>query len=580
MLALVYSAISAFAQSADRITDWSISGLRVPQNMPSRIIGLDQEGANSDGDIPNDQVLTTVFSTIDKTGAIIQFGEGTYLFEEPIVLPPNVLLRGESTTSTKLLFDLKEDSHLIVIKGGGTVGTQFGIKDVIKDSTFVAIDIDNNIAINDDIIITSEDSTLVTSSWGRHTTGQLLTINNTNPAKIKFDSPLRRSHDSGSNPVIQKIELIEGVGIESLQIQNVRQTQSQSSNIYFENAKNCWVKCVESHTTNYAHVEIRRGTNIEVSGSYFHDGFEYTAGGKAYGVMLHFTTGECLIVNNQFKNLRHSMILQAGANGNVVAYNYSIEPYWEEPGFPENSAGDIVLHGNYPYANLFEGNVAQNIVIDASHGINGPHNTFFRNRAELYGIFMDPIVISHGQNFIANEITSTTAQTGYYAIFGEGHFEQANNVLGNLIPPGGNNSTIPSSLFITDSSPSYYSATDSWPPIGYDNIVNIQKIKAQEQYQNGIHTDCELTEITTIVNTPMANNLSIFPNPTSGQLYMKGDLLSEIDYIQISNTLGQVVLVSQLQGNNIDLSHLEGGLYQLTFLSARGVLLNRKIMIQ
>ncbi len=41
---------------------------------------------------------------------------------------------------------------------------------------------------------------------------------------------------------------------------------------------------------------------------------------EAYGTMLHFTTGECLIENNIFEHLRHSTIVQAGANGNVFGY--------------------------------------------------------------------------------------------------------------------------------------------------------------------------------------------------------------------------------------------------------------------
>jgi hypothetical protein len=41
-----------------------------------------------------------------------------------------------------------------------------------------------------------------------------------------------------------------------------------------------------------------------------------------------------------------------------------------------------------PYANLFEGNIIQNYMIDHYWGPAGPYNTFFRNRTELYGIVM------------------------------------------------------------------------------------------------------------------------------------------------------------------------------------------------
>lgn len=95
-------------------------------------------------------------------------------------------------------------------------------------------------------------------------------------------------------------------------------------------------------------------------------------------------------------------------NGNVFAYNHSTAPFWSAFPLPTDAAGDAVLHGNYPYMNLFEGNVVQNVVIDDSHGINGPNNMFFRNRAELYGIFMGTTPPSDHQNFIGNQVTDTT----------------------------------------------------------------------------------------------------------------------------------------------------------------------------
>ncbi len=106
------------------------------------------------------------------------------------------------------------------------------------------------------------------------------------------------------------------------------------------------------------------------------------------------------------RNLRHAMMVKTGANGNVFSYNYSKNVRRSE--WPNNYGGDISLHGHYSYANLFEGNIVQNIMIDHYWGPSGPLNTFFRNRAELYGIIMtggDPTT-SDMQNFVGNEITN------------------------------------------------------------------------------------------------------------------------------------------------------------------------------
>jgi len=76
-------------------------------------------------------------------------------------------------------------------------------------------------------------------------------------------------------------------------------------------------------------------------------------------------------------------LVQHGANGNVFAYNFSFnaKSYAGEfigPIYYKNT--DISLHGHYPFSNLFEGNIAQYIYSDHSHGANGPYNTFLRNR--------------------------------------------------------------------------------------------------------------------------------------------------------------------------------------------------------
>jgi len=184
--------------------------------------------------------------------------------------------------------------------------------------------------------------------------------------------------------------------------------------------------------------------------------------------MVETTSSECKIENNIFKHLRHSMILQAGANGNVFTYNYSTDPYWETSYSPPNSAGDVVLHGNYPYRNLFEGNVVQNIVIDNSHGSNGPYNTFLRNRAALYGIFMSADN-SPSQNFLGNEIPLATPPYGLYLLQGVDHFEYGNNHRGVIIPSG--TQQFDDSSYAFKSKPAFL-LQSSWRGIGTPNAMN------------------------------------------------------------------------------------------------------------
>ena len=75
-------------------------------------------------------------------------------------------------------------------------------------------------------------------------------------------------------------------------------------------------------------MELCTSTNCEVSGSWLHHAFSYGGGGEGYGVLAYLTAGENLIVDNVFEHIRHAMIVQAGANGNMVAYNYSTDTHW------------------------------------------------------------------------------------------------------------------------------------------------------------------------------------------------------------------------------------------------------------
>jgi hypothetical protein len=70
------------------------------------------------------------------------------------------------------------------------------------------------------------------------------------------------------------------------------------------------------------------------------------------------------------------MIVSAGANTNVFAYNYSREVRWNE----NSMAPDICVHGNFPFANLFEHNVVMHIEADKNFIPHGPYHTFVRNR--------------------------------------------------------------------------------------------------------------------------------------------------------------------------------------------------------
>ena len=518
-LLLILFGLSSYCQTLtpSRAVNWKLAGYKGKHNSPAYVLNFLTNGGIADGVTPNDTALSDLINSINNDSSLIYFPNGSYFFKQPIKLSKKLILKGESADSTILLFNLSAEDHLIKITGNKTNTESLLLNDISKDSSLLHVLNPGLFANGDYIKITEDDSVLITSTWALNSTGQINRIDSISNNEFFLTSPLRRNFFLARNVKIAKMNPVEERGIENIKIIRLDTTVQQTSNIYINYGVNCYVKCIQSINCNYAHIAIDNSSNIEISGSYFQDAFNYGDGGKGYGVILEFSTGECLIKENIFNHLRHSMILQAGANGNVFGYNYSINPFWTGTIFPSNSAGDIVLHGNYPYCNLFEGNVNQNIVIDDSHGQNGMYNTFFRNRAELYGLYMNNTVPTSNQNFIGNEIPNTALFMGNYVLSGTGHFQFGNNIKGVIMPTGTNN--LPESSLYLDTIPVFYLQSFTWPPIGIPNLLNTFQNEAQQRNNLGLLTKCADSLSTVgMIESTASDQIEVFPNPTRSSI--------------------------------------------------------------
>lgn len=558
--ALFYPYLLAAQQSLDpqRATDWYTAGMQAPRIEPDLIINIFDQGGFNDGLSPNDLLVQELLANYASKPFVLYFPPGIYQFTQPLVLPAQCIIRGASADSSILVFDLLEPDHLIKVLGQTTRDTAYLQTDGIMQEDFVRINTSSQYQIGDYLKLIDQDSALITSSWAQYSTGQLLQITQIRGDSLYFDHPLRRDFLTDRDAHLIKFEPKTQVGIEQLQIKRLDATDRQTSNIYFKYAANCWVSCVQSLYCNFAHVELNHSTQIEISGSHFQEAHAYGGGGKAYGVMLHFASGNSLVQDNSFQKLRHSMILQAGANGNVLAYNYSTEPYWTEVNLPYNAAGDLVLHGNYPYANLFEGNVVQNIVVDHSHGFNGPFNTFFRNRAELYGIFMNQDPSSDWQNFLGNEVSNSALFLGNYLLAGEGLYEYANNVQGSLRPQA-NVDLMAKSLFLDDVSEQ---SNSSWALIGPPNDLNEHKIAAQIRFESQLTNACAEPNVSTAYQPILkgSDSFYLFSDQDQNRLEVHTD-----EPMGGNSTLSlysiQGALILQSQERSLEIGHLASGLY-------------------
>jgi hypothetical protein len=562
----------------ERMTNWSNAGAEETRLDPVTVNIMDY-GADSNGIQFCDNAMNEALSALIGEDAIIYIPSGTFLFSSRIDLPSNISIIGAGAEKTKLFFDLQNNDHLIYIQGNLSEDTFYIEGNIKRGDTEIIVDNAEGLSTNDCLYLIADDDHLISSGWAWHTTGQLVEIASIEGNRILLKSEIRRDYEGVFLPRIISIFPAKNIGIEKLSIQRKEDLRpDHKANIYIYGAKNCRVLNIESICGDFAHIDIRMSSNISVQCSYFHDALRYGSNGEGYGIMIHSASGECLIENNIFKHLRHSMILQSGANGNVFAYNYSSEPYWTGVFLPSDAAGDIVLHGNYPYCNLFEGNICQNINIDGSHGINGPYNTFFRNRAELYGICMSNVPPSNKQNFIGNEVPNQENTKGNYSLFGEEHFEFANRVKGMIFPAG--TDMLDDKSYYCSHIPSFYAYVAAWPPIGIPNKNKEYINEAQERFQKNETSLCGKDyspKLSAEVNENTAANSLLFPNPCYNKIYVKPFQTHHADWAVISGTDGKNTKI-HITDNCIDMSHFSKGFFIVSLYNSQGQSSSHKII--
>ena len=427
-------------------------------------------GAKGDG-------VTDDYAAIDKAiksvadGGAVFIPEGNYLIKTKLSLSKPIVLRGEGPERTNLLIDHSSDGfEIITYKRGQWVKIEDGFSkgstklivtspELIKPGLYIEIQQDND----PEVMYTIPDWN---TGWAAGAVGQIAKIVSIEGDTVTIDEPLRTNYRAELNPVARTQGFAEYVGFEDFTVKRV--DTSDTNMFYFKNAANCWIKNVHSMLPRKAHVSVTTGYRIEVRDSFFEDATAWDGGGHGYGVELGFHVTNCLVENNIFKHLRHSMMVHIGANGNVFGYNYSIEPYQSEGG--NWTPCDISIHGHYPYANLFEGNIVQEVTIADYWGPAGPENTFLRNRIEKEGISVEDS--SNYQNFIGNELVGAgivwDTDSRYPHRIDPFTFLRHGNYIGGSIEwdPNISDKSIIKSYYL-DHKPEFYGSLH-WPSTGAD----------------------------------------------------------------------------------------------------------------
>ena len=424
-------------------TVWNRAGAR-SFVQPASVVEIDTLGADPTGATPSDVAFQRALSLLPD-GGTLRLGTGTYLLRSQLVLRSRITLQGRGADVTRIVTDVPNDAHPIVIAGGVT-RLAMPITSTLRRGdawiTGTGLQPERGAMLR----IVPIDSNLMFSDWGRGSSGQIIEVREVRGDSIYTTQPLRMTVDTSRKAYLALINPVEHVRIRCLSIEQRDSSAQQVSNIFVSYARDIVIDGVRSRKTNFAHVTFEYAMHCTVTRCDIAESYGYGGGGRGYGVVLQFASGDCRIVDNVFSTLRHSMLMQAGANGNVLCYNASQNPRWTE--FPNDAAGDVVWHGNWVYANLVEGNSVSHIVLDNSHGANGWHNIILRNHAREYGLFMGSSPPTDSTCVMGNVISNTSLIKGLFTAGGAGLLSIGNRVKG-LLTPANDTTSVPRSLAYT-----------------------------------------------------------------------------------------------------------------------------------
>ncbi len=553
----------------ERRSDWATAGRSLP--IPDYAITLNilDFGGKGDSTTLNESPFQQAVAALQGKPGVIVFPAGQYLFHHPMYLRDSLIVRGEGAGLTTFYFDLGSTQQNCIVSRGTIVHDSVSIpltQSLVHGDTILYAD--NNLQPGDFVRLQFDDSLVIFSSWALGSAGQLLEVISAANDQIQVNHPLRFDCDLALHPRLRKISPVQDAGLECLKIKRLDPNVPIGSNIVLEYSRRCWLVGLESEVCNFSHFTLDASAHCEVYGCYAHDAFAYGGNGQAYGLVLEFTSSDNRVQNNVFQHLRHSMLLQSGANGNVLGYNFSIDPFWVE--FPNDAAGEIVLHGNLPSYNLFEGNICENIRPDGSHGNNGPFNTLFRNRTTGYGLITTEPNYQHALNIMGNEMVPGGLFQGLYLVSGDNHFEQGNSQDGTITPLGTPVQEDSSLYFST--APSFLSGSNFL--IGPPATFNTASIPAKDRFFSGqAKTDCEARTGLLVNNLEPqipTLRLDIFPNPASTEFSVFFESTGDLKIFDLSGR--KWYSSSKLDAElHVDCSHWPPGFYLVQARTALGV---------
>lgn len=415
-------------------------------SLPADDDGIDASVAIAD-------ILDTVSTSSRR---VLVFPAGIYYFNSTLkIQSSDVILRGAGLSKTRFLITANGSADAEIRFDGSWTAEGRPVKgSVSSGATSVNVSDASDIEVGQVVQLYLNAGR---QAWGTFIESQLLLVESVSGNRLTFGFPVGLTYSEEKEPYVRPMNALFNVGVEGIRIERVNEPEGQDvSNVAFRMASNAFYTDNHSIKSGRSHADIALVLGMVVERNYVH-GFYINKGGYGYGFNVHLSTG-VRVTDNKTWDLRHHILLQQGANHNVISYN-SIEEPWQ-------SYNDMAFHASYAYFNLIEGNIFYEGYADNSHDdvdqvdlhATGPGNVWLRNKVQ--NCIFSANNETHKQTAVGNVIYDKMISVG------ESHFIGANYLAGDT--QWGNLSSsavIPASLYSAET-PSFFGSS-AYPPFGF-----------------------------------------------------------------------------------------------------------------
>ena len=403
--------------------DWSQSG--IPGGIPSGSWTQSGSTITATGSDQSSQIQNALNAC--GTNHYVLLASGTFKIASNVVVPSNCELRGAGANQTILSGTGSTNAPVMLgattvsPPGGSPLSGQSSITaGAGAGSTSLTLSSVSGMAVGGYLVISeTNNSAWVTptgsegtctwcdggwSSTGAYVRGQIVEIQNI-AGNVVTISPGLYSAYTQSPFAVYFAATAKYAGLRGIQV--YANNTGYTDAISLVRCAYCWVTESETNYTDGNMLEVAWGYRDQIQSNYFSNAFKHGSGVDS-DVFIDFKTSASQIVNNIIERGHNSIMLNWGAAGNVIGYNYT------EGGYDAGGTGwtydGILMHGAHPQFNLIEGNVSPKYNPDNIWG-SSSHNTNYRNWFYGTTTVCDPLSTSRTTVTCSNPVNS--AQVAY-----------------------------------------------------------------------------------------------------------------------------------------------------------------------